>query len=74
MGGQVDFIYGASRSEGGKAILAMPSVTNKGISKIAPELTLGAGCGDYAFACALVCNRIRCRKFIWQIVAGAGLG
>ena len=43
VGGQVDFIYGASRSEGGKAILAMPSVTNKGISKIAPELTLGAG-------------------------------
>lgn len=43
VGGQIDFIYGASRSEGGKAILAMPSVTNKGISKIAPELTLGAG-------------------------------
>lgn len=42
-GGQVDFIYGASRSEGGKAILAMPSVTNKGISKIAPVLTSGAG-------------------------------
>ena len=43
VGGQIDFIYGASRSEGGKAILAMPSVTNKGVSKIAPELTLGAG-------------------------------
>lgn len=43
VGGQVDFIYGASRSVGGKAILAMPSVTNKGQSKIAPELTLGAG-------------------------------
>ncbi len=43
VGGQVDFIYGASRSEGGKAILAMPSVTNKGVSKISPELTLGAG-------------------------------
>lgn len=43
VGGQVDFIYGASRSEGGKAILAMPSVTNKGVSKIAPELTCGAG-------------------------------
>ena len=43
VGGQIDFIYGASRSEGGKAILAMPSTTNKGISKIAPELTLGAG-------------------------------
>lgn len=43
VGGQVDFIYGASRSEGGKAIIAMPSVTNKGLSKLAPELTLGAG-------------------------------
>ncbi len=43
VGGQVDFIYGASRSEGGKAILAMPSVTNKGMSKISPTLTLGAG-------------------------------
>lgn len=43
VGGQVDFMYGASRSEGGKAILAMPSITNKGLSKISPELTLGAG-------------------------------
>lgn len=44
VGGQIDFIYGASRSEGGKAIIAMPSVTKNGISKIAPTLTLGAGC------------------------------
>ena len=43
VGGQIDFIYGASRAEGGKAIIAMPSVTNKGISKIAPTLTNGAG-------------------------------
>ena len=43
VGGQIDFIYGASLSEGGKAIIAMPSVTNKGISKIAPVLSLGAG-------------------------------
>ena len=43
VGGQVDFIYGASLSERGKAIIAMPSVTNKGISKIAPVLTSGAG-------------------------------
>ncbi len=43
VGGQVDFIYGASRSVGGKAIIAMPSVTNKGISKIAPVLAEGAG-------------------------------
>ena len=43
VGGQVDFIYGASRSQGGKSIIAMPSTTKKGISKIAPTLTLGAG-------------------------------
>ncbi len=43
VGGQIDFFYGASRSKGGKAILAMPSVTVKGISKIAPVLDTGAG-------------------------------
>jgi len=43
VGGQVDFIYGASRSVGGKAIIAMPSVTEKGLSKIAPTLMDGAG-------------------------------
>lgn len=43
VGGQIDFIYGASLSQGGKAIIAMPSSTNKGISKIAPTLNLGAG-------------------------------
>jgi acyl-CoA hydrolase len=43
VGGQVDFTYGASLSEKGKAIIAMPSVTNKGVSKIAPVLSSGAG-------------------------------
>lgn len=43
VGGQVDFVYGASRSEGGKAIIAMPSATNKGLSKISPVLASGAG-------------------------------
>jgi acyl-CoA hydrolase len=43
VGGQIDFIYGAARSKGGKAIIAMPSVTNKGQSKIAPTLLDGAG-------------------------------
>ncbi len=43
VGGQVDFIYGASMSKGGKAIIAMPAVTNKGLSKIAPVLNSGAG-------------------------------
>ncbi len=43
VGGQIDFVYGASRSKGGKAIIAMSSVTNKGLSKIAPTLIQGAG-------------------------------
>jgi len=43
VGGQIDFVYGASRSKGGKAIIAMPSVTNKGVSKIASVLAPGAG-------------------------------
>jgi acyl-CoA hydrolase len=43
VGGQIDFIYGASRAPQGKAIIAMPSITKKGISKIAPTLLEGAG-------------------------------
>ncbi|MCR5298901.1 MAG: 4-hydroxybutyrate CoA-transferase [Paludibacteraceae bacterium] len=41
-GGQIDFVYGASRSKGGKAIIAMPSMTKKGKSKVVPTLTPGA--------------------------------
>ncbi|WP_298365290.1 acetyl-CoA hydrolase/transferase C-terminal domain-containing protein [uncultured Lutibacter sp.] len=43
VGGQMDFIRGASLSEGGKAIIALPSVTNNGISRIVPFLNKGAG-------------------------------
>ena len=43
VGGQHDFVYGSSRSEGGKSFIAMLSTTNKGISKIVPTLTPGAG-------------------------------
>ncbi|NJN26407.1 MAG: acetyl-CoA hydrolase/transferase family protein [Cyclobacteriaceae bacterium] len=43
VGGQIDFIRGAGHSEGGKPIIAMPSVTAKGISKISPTLMEGAG-------------------------------
>ena len=43
VGGQVDFIYGASLSKGGKAIIAMPSITTKGVSKISDVLTEGSG-------------------------------
>ena len=43
VGGQVDFIRGASLSEGGKAIIALPSTTKKGVSRIVPFLKKGAG-------------------------------
>lgn len=43
VGGQHDFVYGASRSEGGKSFLAMMSTTSKGATKIKPVLTAGAG-------------------------------
>jgi acyl-CoA hydrolase len=43
VGGQMDFIRGASLSEGGKPIIALPSITKKGISRIVPFLKQGAG-------------------------------
>jgi acyl-CoA hydrolase len=43
IGGQMDFIHGASLSEGGKPIIALPSITSKGISRIVPFLKEGAG-------------------------------
>ncbi len=43
VGGQMDFIRGASLSEGGKAIIALPSITRNGISRIVPSLKPGAG-------------------------------
>ncbi|GAB5407845.1 MAG: acetyl-CoA hydrolase/transferase C-terminal domain-containing protein [Balneolaceae bacterium] len=43
VGGQMDFIRGAAKSEGGKPIIALPSQTNKGISRIVPFLKEGAG-------------------------------
>lgn len=43
VGGQHDFVYGSSRSEGGISFLAMLATTNKGGNKIKPVLTPGAG-------------------------------
>lgn len=43
IGGQMDFIRGAALSEGGKPIIAIPSMTSKGISRIVPFLKQGAG-------------------------------
>lgn len=43
IGGQMDFIRGASLSENGKPIIALPSVTKKGLSRIVSFLKDGAG-------------------------------
>lgn len=43
VGGQHDFMYGASLSEGGKCFIALPSMTSKGQSKIVAHLAPGAG-------------------------------
>jgi len=43
IGGQMDFIRGASLSAGGKPIIALQSVTSKGLSRIVPHLKEGAG-------------------------------
>ena len=43
VGGQHYFVYGASRSEGGQSFIAMTATTNKGMNKIKPILSPGAG-------------------------------
>lgn len=43
IGGQMDFMRGASLSEDGKPIIALPSTTSKGGSRIVPFLKEGAG-------------------------------
>ena len=43
IGGQHDFVYGSQLSEGGVSFLAMLSKTGKGVNKIKPVLTEGAG-------------------------------
>jgi len=43
VGGQMDFIRGASLSPGGKPIIALPSVTSRGESRIVEHLKQGAG-------------------------------
>jgi 4-hydroxybutyrate CoA-transferase len=43
VGGQMDFMRGASLSEGGKPIIALPSLTSRGESRIVPVLKQGAG-------------------------------
>ena len=39
----MDFMRGASLSENGKPIIALPSITSKGLTRIVPFLKEGAG-------------------------------
>ncbi len=43
VGGQMDFLRGAAISQGGKPIIALPSRTKRGESRIVPYLKTGAG-------------------------------
>jgi len=43
VGGQMDFMRGAALCENGKPIIALPSITSKGESRIVPLLKPGAG-------------------------------
>jgi acyl-CoA hydrolase len=43
VGGQMDFVRGASLSPGGRPVIALPSVTSRGQSRIVPFLLPGAG-------------------------------
>lgn len=44
LGGQLDFVRGATRSRGGKPIIAFPSTSKNGaVSRISPYLARGAG-------------------------------
>lgn len=43
VGGQMDFVRGASLSPGGRPIIALPSATGRGASRIVPFLHPGAG-------------------------------
>ena len=43
IGGQMDFMHGSSLSEGGKPIIALPSTTSKGDTRIVACLKPGAG-------------------------------
>lgn len=42
-GGQLDFVRGANRSKGGFSIIALPSRSKMGTSRIVPHITVGGG-------------------------------
>lgn len=60
VGGQHDFVYGSSQSEGGLSFLAMLATTNKGLNKIKPVLTEGAGVVTTRFQTNFVVTEYGC--------------
>ena len=60
VGGQHDFMYGASLSEGGKTFIAMPSRTLGGHSKIVARLAPGAGVVTTRFQTQYVVTEYGC--------------
>jgi acyl-CoA hydrolase len=60
IGGQMDFMRGASLSEGGKPIIALPSTTKLGETRIVPYLKQGAR------ARAICSDRVRCGLSLWE--------
>lgn len=60
VGGQHDFVYGSSQSEGGLSFLAMLATTNKGGNKIKPILTPGAGVVTTRFQTNFVVTEYGC--------------
>jgi acyl-CoA hydrolase len=58
IGGQMDFIRGAALSEGGKPIIALPSMTGKGISRIVSIFKTRCRSCYYKRPYSLGCNRI----------------
>ena len=71
VGGQIDFVYGASLSKGGKAIIAMPSITNKGRLEDRPGAHGRRGRRDHAQPHPLVRHGERSRRSLRQDAAGA---
>ena len=60
VGGQHDFMYGASLSDGGRTFIAMPSRTTKGRGKIVANLAPGAGVVTTRFQTQYVVTEYGC--------------
>ena len=72
IGGQMDFMHGAKLSQGGKAIIALPSTAKGGAaSRIVPTIASGGGRGDHPRARSVRRDRIWRRQSRRAVVAKA---